>query len=493
MTHPIVPLPQAMATFYDLPSAVPFRFHQVETTRPPLVRLDELARYLGSPDPADLLPPLDLIAREQLHRFRRDWPDFQALERYLAIGNSAMARHLADKLVAAHPLRPAGHFAAGRAALLDHRWDAAALAFRAALERSPGSVEVGRELVLALAASGEMDGARAALSAMDDSMEARTFQRLFGPAVAAGDRATLMARAGHLGRVQSCVLEGSQTADRAAAVAELAANYPLDAPILELAARAALDSGQAEFARTLADRSTRLDRQATDGWLVLAELALRAGDHPEAQRTAELARTMAPDSRPALLMLARVLRADNRPAHATLVLRPGCQRWPDDRSLRSLLASSLLQSGEHAAALVELEAAVAQWPGDPVGWFHLGRVAETNGDFDRAKAAYKRALRCADRFDEAREAAALLLARSGNADAARRDLLAMTEEDSGSPFGWRGLGDLDLATRPSEAASARTSGWGVDSFALPRSWIVATSCPRSRSALTTGIGKFSFE
>lgn len=452
MTHPIVPIPPVMSAFYDLPREVPFRFPSVETTRSPLVRLDELAHQLDSIDESDLVAMLDATALEQIRRFRRDWPDIQLLERYLAIGNAAMARHLADRLVATHTHRPAGHFGVGRVALLEGRWEAAVEAFRTALAHSGGSVDIQCELVLALAASGDAAGASASLADMNDAMEFRSFRRLFGPVVMSGDRTALIERASLLGRFQSSRAGGPDADNPADVLAELTAAYPMEAPILELAARVALETGDLESARTLADRCTRLDREAMDGWLVLSELALRSQDFPEAERTALMARRAAPDSRAALLALARVLLKDNRPAHAARILRPGCEQWPEDRTVRGLLASALLLSGDQPGAQAELEAAVVRWPGDPLGWFHLGRVAETAGDFDRASTALATAQALADRFDEAREAAAVLMARCGNADAARRELTAMTDEYPDSPFGWRGLGDLALAERPTEAA-----------------------------------------
>jgi len=452
MTHPIVPIPPAMSAFYDLPREVPFRFPSVETTRSPLVRLDQLATQLDSIDESSLVPLLDPTAREQIRLFRRDWTDIQLLERYLAIGNAAMARHLADRLVTTHTRRPVGHFGVGRVALLEGRWEEAVEAFRTALAHSGGSVEIQCELVLALAASGDVAGASDAVAEMNDTMESRSFRRLFGPVVLSGDRTALIERAALLGRFQSSRAGGPDADNPADVLAELTAAYPMEAPVLELAARAALDSGDFESARTLADRSTRLDREAMDGWLILSELALRSRDFPEAERTALMARRAAPDSRPALLALARVLLKDNRPAHAARILRSAGEQWPEDRTVRGLLASALLQSGDPAGAQAELEAAILRWPGDPLGWFHLGRVAETAGDLDRARSALAAAQSLADRFDEAREAAALLMARCGDADGARRDLLAMTVEYPDSPFGWRGLGDLALAERPAEAA-----------------------------------------
>lgn len=452
MIHPLVPIPQAMANFYDLPLAVPFRFDRVETTRPPLVGLDELVRQLGSMDESDLVSTVGSTAREQLRLLGRDWPDIQSLERYLAIGNAAMARHLAEKLVAAHPRRAAGHFGIGRAALLEGRWEAAVGSFRAALQHSPGSMGIQSELVLALAASGAVVEALAALAGMNGSSEARSFRRLFQPGLKSGDPVAWLARALQLGRFQSSGIDGPDSPARMTALSELIDIYPMDAPILELTARAALEAGQVELAKTLADRSTRLDRQASDGWLVLSEIALRSHDYPEAERTAGMALNMEPDSRLALMAMARTLNKDNRPAHAARLLRPACDQWPEDRSLRSLLAGSLIQSGDRNGAQAELEAIVVRWPGDPLGWFHLGRVAEANGDLDRAWTAFATARGLTNRFDEAREAAALLMVRRGDPDAGRLDLLAMTDEYPDSPYGWRGLGDLELAERPTEAA-----------------------------------------
>src|SRR5262245_48726992 len=98
-----------LASFYRLPSEVPFQFEDpVEHGRARAVLLPVLAAYLsahrrdsGEPLPADL------------ERFLRNWPHIEKLERFLAVANYTFARTVAQELERLDPDLPCALYGKG--------------------------------------------------------------------------------------------------------------------------------------------------------------------------------------------------------------------------------------------------------------------------------------------------------------------------------------------------------------------------------------------
>jgi tetratricopeptide (TPR) repeat protein len=106
-----------------------------------------------------------------------------------------------------------------------------------------------------------------------------------------------------------------------------------------------------------------------------------------------------------------------------IALRPG--ELPADGAASRFLEAvdSLDALGDHQAAISAYEAAVRQWPAEPLAWFALGNNRATLGQSEAAESAYREVLRLAPGHLPARNNLALLLARRGCRTAA----LAMLE------------------------------------------------------------------
>lgn len=159
--------------------------------------------------------------------------------------------------------------------------------------------------------------------------------------------------------------------------------------------------------------------RAAEAWGPLAELlAADAAAHPEAEARLALlceaaalhlgqradaaaaiplleqAVALAPEDRVVGLSLARALRAAGRPADAIGVLRGilasyGARRPKDRANVHHELASALLDAGDRAAALVELELCVRIDPAHAAGLHARARIEVEDGELERAQRTFR--------------------------------------------------------------------------------------------------------
>jgi predicted Zn-dependent protease len=442
-------LPPEMAAFYALPSEVPSRAgERFETGEGGVLALARVAAAI-----ARHLEERGGDADGRLLAFQRAWPRIQALERYLAIGNSEFAERVALDLMAEFPELPVARFGAGAARAARGDWDGAAAEFAAAHRLAPGDRRTLSELYLALALGERYDEAKRLEPDLGGTPAGRRLRALFGPRVADRDAAGLARLVAALGGLSRA--RGSNDADQVLAAArELARAFPGEAAVLVHAADAEREAGDRPSALALADRVTRLDPGHAPGWLLLGTLALEAGDRVEAERAALRARAADPDDPECVALHARVLRADGRPGQAARLLESARARFPDEPRLTALLAGALLEDLDAGRAVALLDEDVKRRPFDPTAWYNLGRAHEAAGRLDDAGAAYRAALEQAPRFPEATEALGLCLDRQGRTAEGRELLERLVAEEPDSPFGWRGLGDLQLSSDIGEAARA---------------------------------------
>jgi tetratricopeptide (TPR) repeat protein len=106
---------------------------------------------------------------------------------------------------------------------------------------------------------------------------------------------------------------------------------------------------------------------------------------------------------------------------AFIVLRPG--ELPADASAKRYLdaVAALEALGHRDAALESYQAAIGQWPAEPLAWFALANTQLALGHAPDAEAAYREVLRLAPDHVPARNNLALQLARRG----CRAEALAM--------------------------------------------------------------------
>ena len=91
---------------------------------------------------------------------------------------------------------------------------------------------------------------------------------------------------------------------------------------------------------------------------------------------------------------------------------------PKDNDAKGLAASFLLDKGEVARAITELNAVVTRSPENPVAHFQLGRAYAARGEYEQARQQFTKAIELRPDFVAARRALAQLQLARGEFDAA---------------------------------------------------------------------------
>jgi predicted Zn-dependent protease len=186
----------------------------------------------------------------------------------------------------------------------------------------------------------------------------------------------------------------------------------------------------------------------------LAELAWAAGDAPAALGALADALRANPRDATALLLRARVLLAQGRPADAVQDLRAVVHDRPGAPEVAGLLAQALRAGGEPALARDALADAVRFKPDDPALRLLLAADMADCGETDAARRELGAAIRAAPRDAHAYDALArLALARKDPlaAEAAWRALLAANPDDVGA---WQAMARLRELRQPGRGALA---------------------------------------
>ena len=138
-------------------------------------------------------------------------------------------------------------------------------------------------------------------------------------------------------------------------------------------------------------------------------IACRSGDLVAGVEDLRSALRLNPQDRSSRLNLVMALSELGRVEEAGAVALDGPA---DDPRLASARGYALLQRGDHAAAIIEYERAVAAVPADGEGWNNLGNARAGAGDLDGAIAAFRQAiaLRPADEAPRLNAASALAAA-----------------------------------------------------------------------------------
>jgi tetratricopeptide (TPR) repeat protein len=105
---------------------------------------------------------------------------------------------------------------------------------------------------------------------------------------------------------------------------------------------------------------------------------------------------------------------------------------PDDNDARGLSASFLLDKGDIAKALAELQAVVTQKPDNPVSRYNLGRAHAARGEYEQARQQFQKAIELRGDYVMARIALAHLQVSRGEFDAALKTSEAILEIDKGN-------------------------------------------------------------
>jgi len=105
---------------------------------------------------------------------------------------------------------------------------------------------------------------------------------------------------------------------------------------------------------------------------------------------------------------------------------------PNDNDARGLAATFLLDKGDVAKALAELQAVVTRAPDNPVSRYNLGRAHAARGEFEQARQQFQKAIELRPDYVQARLALAQLQVSRGEFDAALKTAAAVLQIDSGN-------------------------------------------------------------
>ena len=105
---------------------------------------------------------------------------------------------------------------------------------------------------------------------------------------------------------------------------------------------------------------------------------------------------------------------------------------PDDNDARGLAATFLLDKGDIAKALAELQAVVTRAPDNPVSRYNLGRAHAARGEWEQARQQFAKAIELRPDYVMARLALAQLQVTRGEFDAALKTAEAVLAIDRGN-------------------------------------------------------------
>jgi tetratricopeptide (TPR) repeat protein len=127
-----------------------------------------------------------------------------------------------------------------------------------------------------------------------------------------------------------------------------------------------------------------------------------------------------------------VLMRQGKRAEAAEVNAQILKDVPDDNDARGLSATFLLDKGDIAGALQELQAVVTRAPDNPVSRYNLGRAHAARGEYEQARQQFAKAIELRPDYVLARLALAQLQVSRGDYDAALKTAAAVLNLDRGN-------------------------------------------------------------
>jgi tetratricopeptide (TPR) repeat protein len=251
--------------------------------------------------------------------------------------------------------------------------------------------------------SGQLDAARATLSALfaDQPRSAATALELGLVHYRAGDAPAAIAMLRRATELKPDMAEswtaladvlrlaGDEAGADRAYLASVRAST--NDPLL-MRAGAALAEGRLEIAEPLL--RDRLKQQPTDiaAIRMLAELAGRLGRNADAEHLLRRAVDLAPGFAPARFNLALVLHRLRKAEESLAALEHLLSADPNNPGYHNLLGAVLSRIGDHDRAIAAFEAALGRRPGDAAMWMNYGHALKTVGRQADSIAAYRRSI-----------------------------------------------------------------------------------------------------
>jgi tetratricopeptide (TPR) repeat protein len=168
-------------------------------------------------------------------------------------------------------------------------------------------------------------------------------------------------------------------------------------------------------------------------YLVVGDFYLRIGDGDTAIR--EYKEGLAKDSKRKMAYQKRMIEVymrQGRRAEAADLNQQILKEDPNDNDAKGLSATFLLDKGEVARAITELQAVVTRSPENPVAHYQLGRAHAARGEFEQARQQFSKAIDLRPDYIMARLALAQLQVTRGEFDAALKTAEQVLQIDKNS-------------------------------------------------------------
>src|ERR1035441_7406892 len=168
-------------------------------------------------------------------------------------------------------------------------------------------------------------------------------------------------------------------------------------------------------------------------YLTVGDFYLRTGDGDSAIR--EYKEGIAKDVKKKATYQKRVIEVlmrQGKRSEAAEINSQILKEDPKDNDARGLAASFLLDKGDIAKALAELQAVVTRAPDNPVSRYNLGRAHVARGEFEQARQQFQKAIELKPNYVLARLDMAKLQVARGEFDAALRSAEAVLTIDKGN-------------------------------------------------------------
>ncbi|MDB5873168.1 MAG: putative O-linked N-acetylglucosamine transferase, family [Ramlibacter sp.] len=203
----------------------------------------------------------------------------------------------------------------------------------------------------------------------------------------------------------------------------------------------ALQEGRLDEAREHIANAIRIDPKQGAAHSNLGTVLLRSGRLPEARAALEAALALNPKDPGSAATLGTTLLQMGEPAAAAARFRAALAAGASVE-LRNELAAALLETGDAAGAVSELQALLLQRPEHASAHSNLGVALERVRDFEGALRHYEQAVVHKPGYAQAWDNRASLLARMGRFDEARRGFEEAVRQNPGLASAHANLGAL---------------------------------------------------
>jgi len=170
-----------------------------------------------------------------------------------------------------------------------------------------------------------------------------------------------------------------------------------------------------------------------EAYLTVGDFYLRMGDGDSAIREYKDGLVKDPKKKSTYQKrVIEVLMRQGKRSEAAEVNNEILKADPSDNDSRGLAATFLLDKGDVAKALAELQAVVTRAPDNPVARFNLGRAHAARGEWEQARQQFAKAIELRPDYLMARLALAQLQIQRGEFDAALKTAEAILQLDRGN-------------------------------------------------------------